>query len=207
MIKRKKNLLLIQLTLFILGTLIIFYTYYDRNSSDENLISSESQKQISEKMKESSGNNDIFYNIKYSGIDLAGNRYILTSKEAITDTVFPEIVNMKFLEATFFFKDETTLSVTSKEGVYNNKTLDMMFEKDVKAFYEGSELFAEKADYSNSKGLITILENVTVKDYRGTLLADKLLFDLKKQNLQILSYNDNKINAKVEIKWKKVLEF
>ena len=157
MIKRKKNLLLIQLTLFILGTLIIFYTYYDRNSSDENLISSESQKQISEKMKESSGNNDIFYNIKYSGIDLAGNRYILTSKEAITDTVFPEIVNMKFLEATFFFKDETTLSVTSKEGVYNNKTLDMMFEKDVKAFYEGSELFAEKADYSNSKGLITIL--------------------------------------------------
>ena len=74
------------------------------------------------------------------------------------------------------------------------------FEKDVKAFYEGSELFAEKADYSNSNGLITILENVIVKDYRGTLLADKLLFDLKKQNLQILSYNDNKINAKVEIK-------
>ena len=101
---------MIQLTLFILGTLIIFYTYYDRNSSDENLISSESQKQISEKMKESSGNNDIFYNIKYSGIDLAGNRYILTSKEAITDTVFPEIVNMKFLEATFFFKDDKLLN-------------------------------------------------------------------------------------------------
>ena len=36
-------------------------------------------------------------------------------------------------------------------GIYNNKTLDMIFEKNVKANYEESKLFAEKAEYSNSK--------------------------------------------------------
>ena len=54
---------------------------------------------------------------------------------------------MKFVEATFYFKDDTVLSVVSDLGTYNNKTLDMSFDGNVKAFYNNSELYAQKAKY------------------------------------------------------------
>ena len=76
----------------------------------------------------------------------------------------------------------------------------MNFNKNVKASYAGSELYANKAEYSNSKGFLNISEKVKVKDTRGTMFADKLLFDIKKQSLNISSFNDGKINANVNLK-------
>ena len=143
---------------------------------------------------------DIFFNIEYSGLDLAGNRFILKSKEAFNKKANEEIVNMKFVEATFYFKDGTVLKVLSDSGVYNNKTLDMNFDGNVIAKYEGSELFAQKAEYSNSKSFLMISNNVKSKDYRGTMFADKLLFDIKKQTLNIASTKDGKVNANVNLK-------
>ena len=58
---------------------------------------------------------------------------------------------MKLVHAIFYFKDDTVLNVWSEEGLYNNKTLDITFEKNVEATYEKSKLFAQKANYSNSK--------------------------------------------------------
>ena len=107
---------------------------------------------------------------------------------------------MKFVEVTFYFKDDTILKVFSDSGTYNNKTLDMDFEKNVRAFYEESKLAANKASYSNVNGYLTISEDVIVSDKRGSIIADKLLFDIKKQNLNIISFNDSKINAKINIK-------
>ena len=191
MIDRKKKLLLIQLTLFTLGVIIIIYTYFDKKQFEEQIISPENQRNIISKLNvEENSEGDIFYNIKYSGIDLAGNRYILTSKEAINNKTNPDLVNMKFVEVNFYFKDE---------GVYNNKTLDMIFEKNVKAFYEGTELYADKANYSNLKSFLIVTDNVIVVDHRGNLTADKLLFDIKKQSLNIISFNNNKINAKINL--------
>ena len=47
-----------------------------------------------------------------------------------------------------------------------------------------SKLFAEKAEYSNSKNYLSIYENVRIDDIRGNLIADKLLFDIKKQKFK-----------------------
>ena len=62
---------------------------------------------------------------------MAGNRYILTSEEAVNNNINPELVNMKFVEVNFYFKDGTILNVTSDKGIYNNKTLDMEFDRNV----------------------------------------------------------------------------
>jgi hypothetical protein len=87
MIERKKKIKIIQVTLLFVGMLIIFFTYIKKeNISDEKIISSEAQKKIKRQM-ESQSEQDIFYNIEYSGLDLAGNRYILKAKEATTDKV------------------------------------------------------------------------------------------------------------------------
>ena len=200
MIKRKKNLLTAQLILFALGILIIFFTYYNREQTSQ-IITLENKKKIDNTLTTQDENDgDIFYNIQYSGIDLSGNRYILNAKEAINNNIDPELVTMKFVEVNFYFKDDTVLNVLSDKGVYNNITLDMLFENNVRAYYEGSELIADKANFSNLNSYLEVSENVTVTDKRGVVAADKLLFNIKKQQLDIISFNNNKINAKIDVK-------
>ena len=104
MIERKKKIKIIQVTLLLIGMLIIFFTYIKReNISDDKIISSEAQKKIKRQM-ESQSEQDIFYNIEYSGLDLAGNRYILKASEAMTDKSNQDIINMKSTTAIFYFK-------------------------------------------------------------------------------------------------------
>ena len=195
MIKRKKKIRIIQFFLLTLGVLITYFTYYNKDSTDKDIISSKS---IKESIPEKE-NKDVFFNIEYTGLDLNGNRYLLKSKEAQLDESKPEIVYMKDVSATFYFKDNTVLYVWSDEGIYNNKNFDMKFDKKVKAEYMNSKLFAEKAHYSNTENFLSIYENVRIKDIRGNLIADKLLFDINKQNLAITSFNDGKINANVKL--------
>ena len=198
---RKKQLRLIQICLLILGSLVIIFTYFDRERhSNEQIISKENQEKIKKQLRKDDKEGDIFFNIEYSGLDLAGNRYILKSKEAFSEKSDQKIVNMTSVEATFYFKDGTILNVWSEQGIYNNKSLDMKFSGNVKAIYEGSKLFAQKAEYSNSKSFLTISEQVKINDARGTMIADKLLFDIKKQTLEIASFTDNKINANINLK-------
>ena len=201
MTERKKKLIIIQISLLIIGSLIILFTYSDLNFSDkEKIITTETQKRIDEQLKNEPQDGDIFFNIEYSGLDLAGNRFILKSKEAFNKKASQEIVNMKFVEAFFYFKDGTVLKILSDRGIYNNKTLDMNFDGNVIAKYEGSELFAQKAEYSNSKSFLMISNEVKVKDYRGTMFADKLFFDIKKQTLNIASTSSGNVNANVNLK-------
>ena len=198
---RKRKLRLTQLSLLILGLVIIFFTYADRQGlNDKQLVSKETQEKVKKQLAQDDEKGDVFFNISYSGLDLAGNRYILKSKEARSDEKNQEIVIMKFVEAVFYFKDNTSLKVTSDDGIYNNKTLDMTFDGNVKASYEESELFAQRAEYSNTRSYLTILNNVKVKDSYGKMVADKLLFDIKKQKLNIASFNDGKINANIRLK-------
>ena len=200
MINRNKKLIIIQLIFFLIGLSVVVYTYYLKEEKQNEIVSLENIKKIDDQLKQSQNNDeDVFFNIKYSGLDLAGNRYILLAKEAKNSKINEELVDMKFVEVTFYFKDDTILNVKSNSGLYNNKTLDMIFKENVVALYEGSKLTAEKADYSNSNSFLTISDNVVIIDDKGVVAADKLLFDIKKQNLNIVSVN-NKINANINLK-------
>ena len=196
--ERKKKLRLFQAILLIVGIIIIFITYADKGFFLNKKIN---KKTIPIIENETTGQKEnIFYNIEYSGLDLAGNRYIIKSKEATTNASNQEIVNMKFVESFFYFKDDTVLKVTSDYGTYNNKTLDMFFNSNVKANYQNSVLFAENAEYSNSENFLSISGKVKIEDFKGTMFADKLLFDIKKHKLNITSFNDGKINANLNLK-------
>jgi len=202
MIDRKKKLRLKQFFLLFFGVLLIYFTYYNKNS-ENNQSSSYSEltnnKIVQKSDRSTSEKGDIFFNIEYTGMDLNGNRYVLKSKEAYLDELNSEIVYMQDVNAVFYFKNETNLYIRSDDGIYNNRTLDMKFEKNVKAKYLESELFAEKANYSNTDNYLEIYENVRIDDIRGNLIADKLLFDITKQKLDITSFNKDKINVNVKL--------
>ena len=200
MTNRKKRLKLIQFSLFLLGIIIIFFTYRENNSKVKKVVSAETQIKVKDQLSNNVNTGDIFYNIQFSGFDISGNRYILKSAEAYNDKFNQEIVNMKSVNAVFYFKDGNYLNVSSKKGRYNNKTLDMTFEDDIEAKYNESTLNANIAEYSNSLGFLTISEKVKLKDSRGTMFADRLLFDIKNQTLNIASFDNNKVNAEINIK-------
>ena len=192
---RKKKLRIIQSLLLISGIIVIFFTYLKTNEDiDKILISEERQEKIKKQLLDEKNTSvDVFYNIEYSGLDLNGNRYNIKSKEAINNPDDIELVNMKFVGAKFYFKDDTVLTIESDKGIYNNKTLDIEFIGNVKGAYLDSKLFAQKASYSNSKGFVTISDNVKIIDIKGKMIAEKLLFDIKNKTLDISSNNDSKV--------------
>ena len=201
MTQRKKRLLIIQIFLIIFSLVIIFYTYnYSSNFKNEEIISKSLQEKIEKDLNNQNIDGDIFYNVEYSGIDLNGNRYILKSEEARNENLNQNLVLMKKVSGIFYFKDNTILNIKSDSGIYNNKTLDIIFIGDVKAYYNEGELFAQKAEYNNSKNYLRLTEDVHIRDIKGEMFADELFFDIKKKTLNIASYNNNKINSNINLK-------
>ena len=201
MTNRKKKIKILQILLLMMGLIVIFYTYFNKQKfSREKIISKEIEKKVKNQNTINSENGDIFYNIEYSGFDLAGNRYVLKSKEAVSGEANKKIMNIKFVNATFYFKDDTVLYVESGRGIYNNRTLDMKFYENVSADYENSKLFSEFAQYSNSESMLIVNKNVKIIDSRGTMVADKLLLDLKNQTLDITSLNNDTVSTNLFLK-------
>ena len=199
MIKLKKNKI-IQISLFIIGTLILFFTYSDKKLKKSKIIIPTETKTKLENSQSSKDGSDTFYNIEYSGFDLEGNRYVLKAEEAINNKDNQDIVIMKLVNAYFYFKDDTVVEVKSDAGIYNNRTLDMKFNGNIKALYDKSKLFAQKAEYSNSKSYLTVYDKVEIIDTKGTMVADKLFFDIKNGTLDISSMNNNLVNTQLNLK-------
>ena len=201
---RKKKLRFIQVLLLITGITAIYLTYYNNETiKDEKIISSQVKEKFSKQNFNESKDGDVFYNIEYTGLALSGNRYLIKSEEAVVDKINPEIINMKVVNAVFYFKDETILYIFSDEGFYNNKNFDMEFRNNVKANYLSSKLYAEKAFYSNSESFLSISDNVRLNDSKGNLIADKLLFDIRSKKLDISSFKNGSINANVKLNEKR----
>ena len=196
--KRVNKLRMIQFLLLLTGLMIIYFTYYSKDEDpSSNFISEKIKKEIKQSNSEDTKN--IFYNIKYNGIDLSGNRYILTSEEAIMKKDNENLLDLKGVNYIFYLKDGTILKVSSKNGLYNNKTLDMKFKNKVLMIYNDSTLEADNAEYSNSGNYLKIKNSVKVKSDLGNISADELHFDLKSKKLNINSFENNNIKANIKI--------
>ncbi len=195
MTNRKKKILIGQIFLFICAVSIVFLIFNQQNQVSEN--SSKEKILKDEKIVEQSTKNK-FEKITYSGVDINGNRYTLTSDIAEFDISKPEIIFMEIMKATFYFKDDTILYVNSLKGVYNNKTNDMYFKKNVTAKYEESVIYSNNLDYNNTKNLLTAYGDVKGNNLEGDIEADKLNFDLSKKTLDISMFNNKQINVNLK---------
>jgi len=199
---RKQKLRIFQILFLITGVIIIFFTFLQSNKfQKEQIISDNLQKKIDKEISiHGSDKSSTFYNVKYSGLDLEGNRYTISSKKAVNSDTNENVVNMSGVFAVFYFKDNTELNILSNKAIYNNKTLDIKFEDSVKCLYENSELYAGSAEFLNSKNSLSVSNNVKITDSKGTIFADKLTFDIKNKTLNITSLNENTIKSKINYK-------
>ena len=184
--------ILSQITLLLLGVIIIFFTYFYAGK-DKTKKTVEVKKEITEEIQ----NKNTFENIKYEGVDASGNLFVINSEYAEFENETPNLIDMRNILCNFYFKDGTVLKITSDFGVYDNLTNDMSFEQNVKMFYLESKLFSEKANFVNSENYLFVEGNVIAEGLEGNLKADNMNFDLTKKKLRISMYNQDKVNIKV----------
>jgi hypothetical protein len=189
-IGRKKNILLIQITIFLIAIALLYNTYHDKNKETENFVKIE---------VETGPKTNSFKDIEYSGFDLTGNRYVLNAKQANFKTETPELINMKEVVAKFYLKDGTILTVASNEGLYNNVTLDMDFSENVKADYLTHTLFSDLLIYSNSNSKLVATGNVRGESIeKGEFIADNVEYDLTNKTLNFSMFGSKQVNVKVK---------
>ena len=190
MTSRKKNLFLIQFTIFLVAVALLYSTYRNKNKETEVFVKIES---------ETSLDTNSFTDIEYSGFDLTGNRYVLKAVKADFKTESPELIKMRGVLAKFYLKDSTILTVRSDEGLYNNVTLDMNFKENVKANYLTNFLLADQLSYSNSKGKLIAAGNIRGESIeKGEFSADNVEYDLTNKTLNFSMFGNEQIKVKLK---------
>lgn len=197
MTSRKKRILTIQIIIFIIGSLLVFFTYYNKNNVSDLKKTSDLVKQNSSDTLENDQNINTFENIEYKGIDLNGNRYVIMSEKASFDVNKPELIDMKIMSAIFYFKDGTILRVKGDYGTYNNKSNDMEFRENIIANYIDNNLYADNLDYLNSKNLLTIYGNVKTESIKGNISADNIEIDISKRTVDLSMFGNGEVKVKI----------
>jgi len=189
-IDRRRKITLIQITIFLIATYLIYNTYRDKKEAVKELVTIEA---------EGDPDTNNFSDIEYSGLDLSGNRYTLFAGSANFKTETPESINMKEVVANFYFKDESILKVTSDEGFYNNLTLDMKFTKNVKSKYLTNTVLSDSLNYSNSNSKLLASGNVRGESVeKGEFIADNVEYDLSENTLDFSMFGSKQVNVKLK---------
>ena len=179
-----------QITIFLVATALLYNTYRDKNKENEPFVKIEIETDL---------DTNSFTDIEYSGFDLSGNRYLLKARQADFKTETPELINMKIVEAKFYLKDNTILTVVSEEGLYNNITLDMDFRENVKADYLTHILLSDFLSYSNSNAKLNASGNVRGESIeKGEFIADKVEYDLTDKTLNFSMFDNKQVNVKLK---------
>ena len=190
MIKRRKKIILLQLVIFIVAAFLLYNTYRDKNNATEEIVKIKTK---------TDPDTNSFADVVYSGFDLNGNRYTLNASEANFKTKTPEFIDMKNVDANFYLKDDTLLKVISDSGLYNNKTLDMIFIDNVKATYLTSTLLSDRLDYSNTDGKLLASGNVRGESVeKGEFFADKVEYNLANKTLDFSMFGNKQVNVKLK---------
>ena len=187
---RKKNLLLVQITIFLVASTLLYNTYRDKNQTVESFVKIE---------VETSPDTNSFTDIEYSGFDLTGNRYVLKAKQADFKTETPEVINMNEVFAKFYLKDGTVLTVVSDAGVYNNVTFDMEFSNNVQSNYLTHILQSDLLSYSSSNTKLIATGNVRGESIeKGEFSADNVEYDLDDKSLNFSMFGNKQVNVKLK---------
>ena len=186
----------VQLTLILIGFLIIFLTYFS-NVEKRQTFKEVKKEEIPQEESIEEGINK-FENVEYEGIDNSGNRFVIGSKYGQFEKERPEVIHMEDIICTFSFKDKTVLTIIADTGIFNNITNDMNFSDNVKMDYLENVLFSDRALFNNYENQLLVAGNIRGEGPQTNLEADELDFDLNTKNLKISMYNDEKVNIKTK---------
>ena len=195
---KKKIVLGTSFLIVIFSVLYFFYTKlnYEKNFVEiekKNLIDKENIELVEEKIESS----NIIEDVSYSAKDAKGNEYFLKASEGTIDQSESNFIFLKSVSAIINLKNYKLIEISSDFGKYDINNYDTIFSKNVMITYLDNIITGDYLDFSWDKNLMLISRDVILKNNENLLLADVIEMDIKKRDIKIFMYEDNK---KVNIK-------
>ena len=184
--KRKALRVFFIITIFF----FLFIIFFKENSKKEII---EKEIKVEEEIQES----NIIKDVSYISKDSKGNEYRLEASEGIIDQKENNFISLTNVKGVISLLDYNLIEISSDFGKYNINNYDTIFSKNVIITYLDNTIKGEYLDFSWDRNLMTISENVFLENDKSSLKADVIELDIRKKNVKIFMYEDNK---KVKIK-------
>ena len=190
---KKKIILGTSFLIVIFSVLYFFYTKsnYKKNfieTEKKNLIDKENIELVEEKIESS----NIIEDVSYSAKDAKGNEYFLKASEGTIDQSESNFIFLKSVSAIINLKNYKLIEISSDFGKYDINNYDTIFSKNVMITYLDNIITGDYLDFSWDKNLMLISRDVVLKNNENLLLADVIEMDIKKKDIKIFMYEDNK---------------
>ena len=195
---KKKIILGISFTIVIFS--LIYFSYL-KFGHKKNLLEIEKVELIEKKnielVEEKIESANIIQDVSYSAKDTKGNEYFLKASEGTIDQSESNFIFLKSVSAIINLKNYKLIEISSDFGKYDINNYDTIFSKNVMITYLDNIITGDYLDFSWDKNLMLISRDVVLKNNENLLLADVIEMDIKKKDIKIFMYEDNK---KVNIK-------
>ena len=178
------------LILAIVLTLLI-YNFYIKNNQNEKV------EKINKKETKEENPKNVINDLKYSSIDVKGNKYIILSKKGIIDPLDANIIYMTGVDAKIIMPEDETIYIASNFAKYDQTTNDTTFREKVLLLSGIHTINTEILDFSFGNSLVNMSNKVIYKSMDTILVGDRLEFDLITKKTKIFMNNKSE---KVKIK-------
>ena len=191
----KKKQLKTQITLIIIGFLLIIITYFIYPYSKEVRIDKKQDSQLD--LEQSDNQDSSFEYVEYEGYYNLNKPFIVKSEKALILNNQPDIVYMTNMHVILYLDNGNVLNIVSNKGTFNKVTYDCFFIEKVKATDGETEILAKNLDLLATKNSIEVYNNVVVNYPTGSFEADKVTYDFETKNLKASMYDDRAIKMKI----------
>ena len=193
----KKRQQKIQITLILIGLILIVATYFYYPSLDKNFVSKNqtTKKNLKEGLEDTESTT--FENIMYKGIYDLDKTFTIQAEEALILNEEPNIVYMNEMHVILYLNDGRIVNITSTKGRYNKATYDCFFENNVKATDGEIEIFSDNLDLLATENSVKIYNNVNLNDITGSLKADKIDYNFETKYFKVSMFDDKTIDMKI----------
>ena len=184
------NKKIIQLSLFLLATLVLFISMYLYKI--ENIKKSSKTSKIETTKDKLSISKDILTlmeDIKYFSKDAHGNVFEINSSTGKTDIKNNDIINMDNVSAKIYLKDQDVIYITSDYAKYNRNTYETNFNRNVKLIYLDHKISGDNLLLFFQNNLISMSNNIIYNNPETKLEADRIELNISTKEIKILMYN------------------
>ena len=188
----------IQLGLISIGIILILSTYF-LYPKITNKITAEKKILTQEEIKIADEKSNYFENVEYIGLYNINNPFRINSKKAFISNEEPDIIHMTSMKVSLEMKDGRIIVITSDAGIYNKKTYDCFFVKNVKTTDGETVVYSENMDLLASIDTASIYNSVILTSGKGSLIADKIEYDFQTKYYKVSMFNNENERVKVKL--------
>ena len=184
---KKTGLQVIMVLVIVIISLWFYLKYFTKN------LENVKEAPIIEKIDENQNSTSTYINdINYVSIDIRGNEYQITAKQAEIKIENSDLMFLSDVVAFVFIKDKDTVKITSNFGKYNTKNYDTIFSENVIVVYPGHKVTGEYLDFSFLTDLGVFTTNVIYTVEKTKLFADKMEMNLTTKDTKIFMNDTGK---------------